>query len=43
MEGLVVNVLCANLQLKKSNNLEELVFIVEFVKDKTISLDDLHK
>ena len=30
----VVNVLCAKLQLKKSNNLEELVFIAEFVKDK---------
>ena len=34
MEGLVVNVLCAKLQLKKSNNQEELVFIAEFVKDK---------
>ena len=43
MEGLVITVLCAKPQLKKSDNPEELVFIVEFVKDKTISLDDLHK
>ena len=34
MEDLVVNVLCAKLQLKKLNNQEELVFIAEFVKDK---------
>ena len=34
MEGPVINVLCAKLQLKKSNNLEELVFIAVFVKDK---------
>ena len=34
MEGPVVNVLRANLQLRKSNNPEELVFIAVFVKDK---------